>query len=384
MLEKALRGSKTYWVWMGSLVVLILIGLYFYLRQLDEGLGITGMGRDVSWGFYIAQFTFLVGVAASAVMVVLPYYLHNYKVFGKMTIFGEFLAIPAVLLCMLFICVDMGQPQRVANMFLYPTPNSVMFWDATVLMGYLILNVVISRVTFGAEKRGIPPPNWIKPIIYLSIPWAFSIHTVTAFLYAGLGARPFWFTAIMAPRFLASAFAGGPAILILLTLLVRKIWRYDVGDKAISKLTQIVAYAMVANCFFVCLEMFTVFYSGIQEHIHPFQFLYTGLDGKGNLMPWAWISVILSIISLVLLVVPRFRQSLKLLPFTCIVTVVALWIDKGLDMVITGFIPNPLGYVIEYSPTIPELLVSLGIYAVGAFVLSALYKIALTIREQLA
>ena len=190
MIEKALKGSKTYWTWIGFLLVLIAIGMAFYLRQFHEGLTITGLSRDVSWGFYIAQFTFMVGVAASAVMVVLPYYLHNYKAFGKITILGEFLAISSVVMCMTFIFVDMGQPFRILNVFLYPTPHSMMFWDTVALMGYLVLNIVIGFTTLGAESKGIPPPKWIKPIIIISIPWAISIHTVTAFLYSGLAARP--------------------------------------------------------------------------------------------------------------------------------------------------------------------------------------------------
>ena len=203
-------------MWILCLVAVIGAGFLAYLRQLDQGLAITGLSRDVTWGLYIAQFTFLVGVAASAVMVVLPYYLHNFKAFGKVTILGEFLAISAVTMCMLFIFVDMGQPTRVLNVMLHPTPNSMMFWDMVSLGGYLLLNVVIALVTLSAERKGVAPPAWIKPVIILSIPWAVSIHTVTAFLYNGLPGRSFWLTAILAPRFLASAFAAGPALLILL------------------------------------------------------------------------------------------------------------------------------------------------------------------------
>ncbi len=218
MLEKALTGSRRYWIWVAFLLALIGIGFVFYLRQLDYGLGITGMSRDVTWGLYIAQFTFLVGVAASAVMVVLPYYLHDYKAFGKITILGEFLAVAAVTMCMLFIFVDLGQPSRVLNVMLYPSPNSVMFWDMVVLNGYLVLNVVIGWTVLDAEQEGHAAAGWVKPLIYLSIPWAVSIHTVTAFLYAGLPGGRFWLTAILAPRFLASAFASGPALLILFCL----------------------------------------------------------------------------------------------------------------------------------------------------------------------
>ena len=227
MLEKGLRGSRKYWLAVAILSLVTLGGLLAYLRQYELGLTVTGMSRDVPWGFYISQFTFLVGVAASAVMVVLPYYLYDYKAFGKVTVLGEFLAVAAVTMCMLFVFVDMGKPTRVMNILLHPTPNSLMFWDFMALGGYLCLNVLITQVTLGAERKGVAPPSWIRPIIFLSIPWAVSIHTVTAFLYSGLAARGFWMTAILAPRFLASAFASGPSLLILLCLVVRRVSKFD-------------------------------------------------------------------------------------------------------------------------------------------------------------
>jgi molybdopterin-containing oxidoreductase family membrane subunit len=363
--------------------VIIGVGAACWFWQFREGLTITGLSRDVVWGFYIAQFTFLVGVAASAVMVVLPYYLHNYKVFGKMTILGEFLAIAAVIMCMLFIFVDMGMPTRILNMILHPTPNSMMFWDGISLGGYLLLNILISRVTLSAERRDDPPPQWIKPIIILSIPWAVSIHTVTAFLYSGLAARPFWLTAILAPRFLASAFSAGPALLILLAFVVRKVTDFDPGKEAIQKLAQIVTYAMIINCFFVAMELFTAFYSSIPEHMHHFQFLFTGLEGEATLAPWMWASVVLAVLSLVLLINPTTRNNETTLIFACIAVFASLWIDKGLGMVIAGFVPSPLGKVVHYSPTAPELMISLAIWAIGLLIITGLYKIVLEIRGEI-
>jgi len=381
MLEKALQGSRRYWTWLAVVAAVIAAGLVAWLYQYRVGLGITGLSRDVSWGLYIAQFTFLVGVAASAVMVVLPYYLHNFKVFARVTILGEFLAISAVILCMLFIFVDMGQPQRVLNVALHPTPNSVMFWDMVSLGGYLLLNIVITRVTLDAERKDIAPPRWIKPIIILSIPWAISIHTVTAFLYSGLAARPFWLTAILAPRFLASAFSAGPAILILLCLFVRRISRFDPGDEAIRKLAVIVTYAMAVNVFFVLLEMFTVLYSDIPHHVEHFQYLYFGIGDARALVPWAWASAALSVAALVLLLIPSTRNHFKVLPWICVTVVAGLWIDKGIDLIIAGFVPNPVGHVTEYAPTVPEVLVTLGVYGIGLFVLTILYKIGLAVKE---
>jgi molybdopterin-containing oxidoreductase family membrane subunit len=383
MLEKALSGSKVYWSWIFGLLVVIGAGVASWFWQFNEGLTITGLSRDVVWGLYIAQFTFLVGVAASAVMVVLPYYLHNYKAFGKMTILGEFLAISAVIMCMLFIFVDMGMPNRILNVFLHPTPHSMMFWDTVALGGYLLLNIVISHFTLAAERREEPPPRWLKPIILLSIPWAVSIHTVTAFLYAGLAARPFWMTAILAPRFLASAFAAGPALLILLAFFVRRISTFDPGRQAIDTLGKIVAYAMTINVFFVLMEVFTAVYSDIPEHLTHFKFLFIGLEGESTLVPWMWTSSLLAVVALVVLINPKTRNNHSWLLFGCVAVVVSLWIDKGLGMVVAGFVPNTLGQVVHYSPTAPELMISIAIYAIGLLILTGLYKIALEVRGQL-
>lgn len=383
MLEKAFYGSKQYWSWIAFLFVIIGAGTFFYLRQYSEGLAITGLSRDVTWGFYIAQFTFLVGVAASAVMVVLPYYLHNYKAFGKMTILGEFVAISAVVMCMTFIFVDMGQPFRILNVFLHPTPHSMMFWDTVALGGYLVLNFVISHVTLHSERKQVPPPNWIKPIIILSIPWAVSIHTVTAFLYAGLAARPFWMTAILAPRFLASAFASGPALLIILALILRRFTKFDAGKEAINKLAVIMTYAMAINIFFVLMEVFTAVYSNIPEHMMHFEYLFFGLHGDTTLVPWMWTSEILALLALVILLVPKTRKQYSTLVIACVAVFIGIWIDKGMGMVVTGFVPTPLHEVVRYQPTIPEVMITLGIYGLGALLLTGLYKIALSVRGQL-
>lgn len=382
MLEKAFYGRKRYWIWLGMLLAVMAAGGLAYVKQYMTGLGATGMGRDISWGVYIAQFTFLVGVAASAVMLVLPYYLHDYKTFGKMVVLGEFLAIAAVTMCLLFIMADIGKPERAINVLRYPTPNSILFWDMVVLNGYLGLNVLCGWVALQSEKKDIPPPKWIKPFIYLSIPWAFSIHTVTAFLYAGLPGRHFWLTAIMAPRFLASAFAGGPALLIMLALIVRQVTRFDAGKEAISKLVTIVTYSALINVFFVLLEVFTAFYSKIPGHMHTFQYLFAGLHGKGNLVPFMWVSVVLGIAAIISLLTPSTRDNYLRLFITCGMLFVSLWIDKGVGLVIGGFNPTPMEHVVDYHPTIVEIAVTAGVWATGFFILTILYKVALEVKEE--
>ena len=381
MIEKALTGNKVYWSWVALLVALIILGIYSYSQQLTYGLTVTGMGRDVSWGVYIAQFTFLVGVAASAVMVVLPYYLHDYKEFGKIVIIGEFLAVSAATICLLFIIADMGHPDRVFYVLLYPHPNSMVFWDVQVLNGYLLINIVSGWAVLEAERKGISPPNWVKPIIYLSIVWAVSIHTVTAFLYAGTPGRHLWLTAVLAPRFLASAFAVGPSLLILISFILRKFADFDVGDKAIRKLATIATYAAIANFFFVGAEFFTAFYSNIPGHKHSLQYLFFGLDGKYQLVPWMWFSMIVGIASVLIMLYQQRKPSQKLLIAACSGIVVSLWIDKGIGLIIGGFVPSPMEEVVEYFPTFIEITVTLGIWAIGLLILTALLKVAVAVKK---
>jgi len=383
MLEKAIKGSRVYGVWIAFLLVITAAGLFFYLRQLDYGLGITGMSRDVSWGLYIAQFTFLVGVAASAVMLVLPYYLHDYKAFGKITVLGEFLAVAAVMMCVLFVFVDLGQPSRVMNVLLHPTPNSILFWDMVVLSGYLLINMITGWVILSCNRKEIPPPGWVKPLIYLSIPWAVSIHTVTAFIYSGLPGRSFWLTAIMAPRFLASAFASGPALLIIICLILKHLGRFDAGEKAIQALARIVAYALAVSIFFVGVEIFTVFYGGLPEHEAHFIYMFTGLHGHVNLVPWMWTSAVLAFVALVMLIIPAVRKKEIWLAAACVAVFVSLWIEKGLGLVITGFIPSPLEAITEYNPTGPEIAITLGVWAAGFLLLTFFYRIFIAVHRDI-
>ena len=382
MLEVSLSGEKRYWGWIGLLALIILIGFILYTRQLKVGLAVTGLSRDVSWGFYIAQLTFLVGVAASAVMLVLPYYLHNFKTFGKITILGEFVAVSSICMCLLFLFVDLGQPMRALNIYLYPTPHSVLFWDSIVLVGYLFLNIVIGWNVLEAERNGIAPAKWVKVLIYVSIPWAFAIHTATAFIYCGLPGRGFWMTAILAPRFLASAFASGPAFLILLCMTLKSLARFDPGRKAIQTLSIIVTYGLLANLFFLICEVFVVFYGQIPGHMDHFVYLYSGLHGKGALVPWMWASVFLMGFALVLLLFHAVRGNAAALAVACIMVFIGTWIDKGVGLISGGFIPSGLHQVNEYIPTFAELIISSGIYGIGMLCLTFLLKMAVGVKME--
>ncbi|BAU22988.1 menaquinol oxidoreductase [Caldimicrobium thiodismutans] len=382
MLEHALKGSKKYWLWLGFLGIFIITGAYFYLQQLKIGLGITGMSRDVSWAFYIANFTFLVGVAASAVTIVLPYYWHNHKVYGKMTILGEFLAVSAVTMCLLFVVIDMGQPMRVFNVLRYPTPNSILFYDVIVLNGYFILNLICAWTALHSYYKDSSYPSWLKPVIFLAIIWAPFIHIVTAFIYQGLPGRHYWLSAIMAPKFLVSAFSSGPALLIILAALIKKVANFDIGEKAFETLGKTMTYFYLAFLGFYLFEVFTSFYSGIPGHKAPFIYLFVGYEGHAEWVPFMWTAVILAIISLIILLNPRTRKNQTLLVLAAFTVFFSAYIEKGIGLVTGGFTPNPFETVTPYRPTLPEVLISLGVWSTGFLVLTVLYKITIEVDKR--
>ncbi len=377
------KGDVRYYAWLAFLSALIVAGLGAYMQQLDKGLIITAMRDQVSWGFYIANFTFLVGVAAAAVLLVIPAYLYNFKPIKEIVLFGEMVAISAVTMCILFIMVDLGQPLKVWH--LLPAvgkmnfPASLLAWDVIVLSGYLGINLLLViyalyRLSIGKEYK----LSLIFPLILLSIPWAISIHTVTAFLYNGLAARPFWNASILAPRFLASAFCSGPAIMLIVLQLIRKFSKVEIDNKAISKIAELIAYTMGINLFLLGAEVFKEFYSG-SIHKAPLEYLYFGLHGNSRLVPWMWTALLFNVTAFIIFLIPKTRESLLTLNIGAALIILGVYIEKGMGLVVPGFIPDSLGEIYEYWPTMTEGLITLGIWAFGALLYTLMVKFALPI-----
>jgi molybdopterin-containing oxidoreductase family membrane subunit len=383
-LRQIFIGTRSYYLWVGFLLVLILIGAGTYFgQQATKGLIVTAMRDQVSWGFYISNFTFLVGVAAAAVLLVVPAYIYNFKPIKEIVLFGELMAITAICMCLMFVVIDMGRPERAWHILPFigtmNFPASLLAWDVVVLNGYLAINAfvafyVLYRLSTGKEYS----MSLILPLIILSIPWAVSIHTVTAFLYNGLAARPFWNASILAPRFLASAFCSGPALMILVFQIIRKLSDAEIEDRAIFKIAELIAYAMGINLFLLGAEVFKEFYSGT-VHMAPIQYLYFGLHGKSALVPWMWFATILNISAFLLFLLPKTRENFTTLNMACVFVITGIYIEKGMGLVVPGFVPDTLGEIYEYTPTNPEILITIGVWATGALIYTLLLKFALPI-----
>ncbi len=383
-LRAATTGGRRYHVWMGVLTVIMLVGGYCYAIQLREGLGVTGMNDHVSWGLYISNFTFLVGLAAAAMMLVLPAYVFEDVDFGRAVLLAEGVAVSALVMCLMFVVVDLGNP--FASWHLTPGigylnwPRSLLAWDVIVLNGYLALNLAIPFYILFSHYRGqSPEKKKYLPWMYLAVMWAVSIHLVTAFLLAGLPARPFWNTALLGPRFLASAFTAGPAFMLVMLWVIKRETPYDIADGAFSKLAVIIVVAAQINLVMLGSELFYKFYSPTHHGINA-RYLFFGLDGYHALVPWIWVAILLNLIATVALMIHPLRRDPRWLVPACILLFVSIWIEKGIGLVIPGFVPSPLGEIVEYTPTLVELGVTAGIWATGLFVLTVLVKVALPIE----
>ena len=378
-------GDWRYHAWMLLLTIICLFGLNAYVRQFVDGLATTGMTDQVSWGLYIANFTFLVGIAAAAVMMVIPVYIYRNKDLHDLVIFGELLAVAVIIMCILFVTVDLGRPDRAHHLFLrFNFPLSMLTGDVIVLNGYLLLNLhICGYMVYCAYHRRQPRKAlFVVPFVFVAIVWAVSIHTVTAFLYVGLGGRPFWNSAIIVPRFLASAFSAGPALIIITLQVINRYTAYHVSREALMSLRQIVVVALTINVFLLISELFTEFYAG-SAHIASTRYLYFGLHGYHALVPWIWTSLSLSTLALIILYLPLskmpFARSLGLLNVACILLIVGIWIEKGMGLIVPAFIPTPLGEIVEYTPTLNELMICFGIWAFGLLLYTIFVRITVPV-----
>lgn len=378
------RGGKKYYIWMACLAVVGAVGIGTWFYQLENGLIVTGMRDPVSWGLYIANFTFLVGVAAAAVLLVIPAYIYKWGPIKEIVLLGELLAVAAISMCLMFVTFDLGHPDRfwhlIPGLGILNFPISMLSWDVVVLNVYLAVNLCVPvYILYNAYQDREPNHKILWPLIIFSIPAAVSIHTVTAFLYNGFPSRPFWNASILAPRFLASAFCSGPSFIILAFQIIRKNTAIKIQDRAIFKLAEIVAYAMGINLFLLVAELFKEYYGGT-VHLAPMQYLFQGLHGHNELVPLIWTAIAFNVTAFILFLIPKTRENFLTLNIGCVLIFTGVWIEKGPGLILPGFVPTPLGEVWSYGPTVPEVLITLGIWAIGLMIYTLLLKVAIPIE----
>jgi molybdopterin-containing oxidoreductase family membrane subunit len=375
-IREMFRGPREYWMWLGALAAIVAFGAWSYSQQLINGLVVTGMSDQVSWGFYISNFAFLVGIAAAAVLLVIPAYLFDRKDIKDVVLIGEGMAVAAVTMAIMFVIADLGRPDRLWHMIpglgRFNWPISLLAWDVLVLSVYLLLNLAIPFYVLYSHYRGKEPNFRLYfPFVVIAMFWAISIHTVTAFLFSANPARPFWHTALLGPRFIASAFASGPALIIISLQIIRKVTSYPVSQTVIDTLALIMTTALQISLFFVGVELFTDFYNE-GAHAASMHYLFFGLGGFASLQIWIWLALVLNLIAVVILMIHPLRRNTLLLNIACVLAFFGIWIEKGMGLV---------GEIFEYTPTSIELGVAAGIWAFGILIFSLLAKAVIAINQ---
>jgi molybdopterin-containing oxidoreductase family membrane subunit len=384
-LRAATSGGRGYHAWMGSLTAVMLLGGYAYLVQASEGLSVTGMNDHVSWGLYISNLAFLVGVAAAAVILVMPAYVLKDVDFSQAVLIAEGVAVSALVMCLAFVTANSpGFPWKWWRLTpvigLLNWPDSMLAWDVIALNGYLALNLAIPFYILYSHFVGREPSKKkYVPFIYLSVVWAVSIHLITAFLFAAPPARPLWNSPLLGPRFLASAFTAGPAFMILLLGFIRSNSKYTISDVAISKLATVTTVAAQINLVMLFSDLVFEFRFPTHHSVSA-RYLFFGLGEHDALVPWIRTAIVLNVLATIALTIHPVRRNPRWLMPACAMLFVAIWVEKGIGLVIPGFIPSPLGEIVEYTPTWVELCVTAGIWALGLFVLTVLVRVALPIE----
>ncbi len=390
IVREGLRGGRAYYGLLLGLLVMAVYGVYvwvgiqhapIFLASERGGLVLTGMSDSVPWGLYISFFVFWVGVAAAGIMFALGAYVFGHPGFRKIAVLGEVQAIAALVIVLLLIIADMGRPLRaLVLMPLLPNfPRSMLAWDFLVLTGYLVINLAGYIYTVGrySEDRGLSA-RFLVPFVIIAAPIAIGIHTVTAFISQALTARPYWNTALLAPRYVATAFASGPALLLLVLLAAERTVRgfrvdWDVYRKTIFVTTG----ALIVGLYFTLSEVQELLWYTTE----PFKKAQLEVLLLGRATPWLsllfWLWVSLGIAAVILALIPSVRSTRGGVAFIALLTVIAVIGEKTLTIVLPSYIPDSLGQIRPYTPTPVEIVVTIGIHAIGFLIYAILAKPAI-------
>ena len=379
-LKQIVTGGRAYWIWMLFLGLLIATGLAGVYQQVTYGHIVSNMRDPVPWGLFIGTYAFFVGVAAAAVVLVVPGYVYHWKPMKDIVILGEIIAICALVICILFVMADLGHPDRFWHLLpVVGTPHvpaSMIASNVMILNGYLLLNLVIVISSLYRAFIGQPQDDKLfLLLVIISIPAAISIHTTTAFIFNVLPARPYWNSAILVPRFITTALCAGPALMLIAFQVLRKVTSVTIKDDALFRIVEIVTIVMIVNLFLLFAEVVTEYRSATHHSIH-IMYYFEGINGSVGLRAWAWSGVACSIVGLFLFTFRHTRRNFTAINVGCVLIIFGVWIEKGIGLVLPGLTPGQLGEIYEYSPSQAEIMIAVGILAVGATVFTVLSKIA--------
>ena len=378
----------------GVLGALVVAGVAAWIYQLANGLGVTGMSNGVSWGLYIACFMFFVGLSAGGLIVASSASVFHIAEYKKVALPAIICSTVCICCAGMFVLIDMGGIQRVWRILVGPNPTSPLFWDVCVISCYLIINIVY-LVFMCSKKPGAA--DKVSIVSRFALPVAILVHSVTAWIF-GLQVAKEWYTAIMAPIFVASAMDSGLALLLLALMGLNKSGVFKVENKLISSLAGLLAVCIAVDAFFIGCECLTMAYPGAKG-AEALSVMAGGITA-----PFFWIEIIGGLlIPFLLMVFAKNRANMKLVGLACVLVVAGVFCKRiwllftsfyefniaGAPGVISGSSAargasgvDVFAMLGTYAPTWVEIAVVVGVVSLGALAFIVMSRMLLAGRKQ--
>ena len=360
---------------MGIFGALTLVGIGCWIFQLMGGLGVTGMSNGTSWGLYICTFMLFVGLSAGGLIVASSAHVFGIESFKTIAKPAVILSTVCICVAAAFILVDLGGVQRIWRLFTGPNFTSPLMWDVCIILIYLIINILdLVWMGKGADDK-------VRKLSYVALPVAILVHSVTAWIF-GLQIARAWYTAIMAPIFVASALDSGLALLLLALMLLDKMGLVKLEDGLVASLAKLLATFIAVDAFFILCEVLTMAYPGAGEAAALSQMF------SGATAPFFWFEVVGGLlVPFVILAVAKNREKRGMVALASVLVVLGVAAKRAWLLLTSFIMPNVAGgpgittgtlsaqtgnatsmwaTVGTYAPTIPEVFIAIGVISLGA------------------
>ena len=387
--------------WIALLVLLVAAGLAAWLYQLSQGLIVTGMDNLFSWGLYIMLFVFFIGLSAGGLIISsVPKFFHSNR-YDSLAPLGVLLSLACIVVAGLLILPDLGRPSQITGFLTSPDFRSPMVWDFGIVIAYTLfcagylwlltrrdLAAMGSKLAFGTRdtrqgrERDRKLAFWAAAV---AIPLAVALHSVTGWIFALQIGRGDWFNPLVAPMFIMKALVSGLALLLVTAILVDKFTRYDLPRELLPNLGKVLGvFIAIHIVYLVAAERLPYAWA---ENFEFWSITSAFLVGD-SIHFWIW-TVVGGAIPIALLVVPSIRERLWAIFAASVLAIVGI-LFEGVYLIFTGYEylnvdaapgvttgtdytgigANIWATAGSYSPTGIELLVSVGIIALGALIVT--------------
>jgi len=350
------------------ILLLAIVGIAFcaWLYQLKFGLGVTGMNKPVFWGMYIVTFIFFIGISAGGIAVASLSHLAGIEKFKPVSLVAEMVAIISLILAMLAIVFDLGRPERIWHLFIYPQFNSPLIWDVFVINIYLVL--CVAMLYFGIKGK----TKLLKIFAIISIPAFVLVHSVTAWIFGLMKSQAGWHTAILAPLFIVSALVSGLAAVIFAMFFSSRFLSITCNDDTIISLGKYFKLLLPILFYFLFCEFLTAGFANVPKHAEILKELFVG-----RFAGIFWFDMGFGIIVPFLIINSRFGKTLRGMGIASFLSFLGVFAER-IDIILPSFFHPALMNLrvpYSYSPTVVESLLVIGLFALGVVLFIVATKI---------